>query len=71
MSLLWKHVISLFPLFLPHVRFIIADGKKLSFWIDHWWGDSVLSSSFPRLFCLSNQKDAFIADILSSSVSGK
>lgn len=64
MPLLWKHVISLISLFLPYVRFGV-DGKKISFWKDLWWGDNCLSSSYARLFHLSNQKDASIVEILS------
>lgn len=31
----WKHIILLFPLFSPYVRFIVGNGKNIRFWKDH------------------------------------
>lgn len=31
-SLIWKNIISLFPLFYPHVRFSIGSGLSIRFW---------------------------------------
>lgn len=48
----------------------MGNGFLISFWNDIWWGDHGLSTVFPRLFRLSNQKNAVIADVLSLSLCG-
>lgn len=70
MSLLWKNIISLAPLFFPNVRFEVGNGKSVKFWTDLWWGDMCLSSTFPRPFRFVVHKDALVSDVLSSSSSG-
>lgn len=69
-SMLYRSIIRLSPVFLPFIRFVVGNGKSLKFWKDHWWGDQCLSSSFPRLFHLSNKKEATISEIFSPSFSG-
>lgn len=64
MSLLWRDIIRLIPLFFPFIHFIVGNGKSLKFWKDHWCRDQYLSSSHPRLFRISNQKEALISDII-------
>lgn len=70
MSLLWRGIIRLIPLFLPFIRFVVGNGKSLKFCKDHWWGDQCLSSSHPKLFRISNQKGALISDIVFPSLFG-
>lgn len=50
--------------------FVVGSDKSLKFWKDHWWEDQCLSSSYPRLFHLSNKKEATISKILSPSFFG-
>lgn len=54
-SLLWKNIIRLLPPFLNHFWFVVGNGE------------SCLAFSHPHLFRLSNEKDARIVDVISSS----
>lgn len=62
MSLTWKNIISLLPLFLPFVRFSVGRGDSIRFWKYLWWGDQCLSFSFPRLFRLAIHKHAKVSE---------
>jgi hypothetical protein len=39
----------------------IGNGGHTSFWSDKWLGDFSLCERFPRLFSISNQRDATMA----------
>lgn len=67
MSLIWKNVIKIFPLFSPNTRFMIGNGRLIKFWKDLWWDDHPLSYVFPCLFHISMYKDTLVADVLSPS----
>lgn len=41
----------------------IGNGKEVAFWNENWVDRGELSSLFPRLFTLSNQKDATISEM--------
>jgi hypothetical protein len=41
----------------------MGNGLKTSFWRDKWAGDIPLKDRFPRLFSISNQKDAVVAAV--------
>ena len=43
--------------------FIVGNGRRVSFWRDRWCGDSPLCMSFPSLFALTVEKDAWMVDI--------
>lgn len=70
MSLLCRQIIRLYPLFIPHVWLIVGNGDRINFSNDIWLGDSSLSSVFPWLYRVSNQKKAVIVDILYLSLCG-
>lgn len=72
MSLVWKkkNIIKIFPLFSPHTRFFIGNGRSIKFLKDLWWGNHPLSNVFPRVFRIFVYKDAFVADVLSPSSNG-
>lgn len=46
----------------------VGNGLTTSFWKDIWVGSSSHRSAFPRLYSLSIQKEASIADIWSPEV---
>lgn len=70
MSLTWRHIIAIYHLFLPPVRFVVGNGRLIRFWNDVWLDNQSLSLAQPRLFSLSNQKNLVIADIISPSANG-
>jgi hypothetical protein len=41
----------------------LGNGVTTSFWLDCWVGDSPLKDRFPRLFSISIQKEATVADV--------
>ena len=43
-------------------------GRRLSFWMDPWYDETVLSHAFPTLFNLAAHKDARVADVWDSSM---
>ena len=43
--------------------FIVGNGRRVRFWRDRWCGDFPLCVSFPSLFALSVDKEAWVADI--------
>lgn len=44
-----------------NIDHVIGNGASSSFWIDKWIGETPLKTSFPRIYALSNKKDASIA----------
>ena len=38
----------------------VGNGRNTCFWLDHWMGNEALCVSYPRLFLISNQKDALV-----------
>ena len=43
---------------------------RVSFWRDRWCGDAPLSESFPSLYALSIEKEAWVADVWDPLVQG-
>jgi hypothetical protein len=41
----------------------LGNGTNTHFWFDVWIGSSSLKDRFPRLFSISNQKEAMVADL--------
>lgn len=70
MSLVWRNIITLFPLIASHLRFSVGNGNVIHFWKDLWWQDQLLFDSFPRLFRLVCHKDAKVSNVISSSPNG-
>lgn len=42
----------------------LGDGSNTSFWKDRWVGEAPLYNLFPRLYSLSNQKEANVGDVV-------
>ena len=47
--------------------FLVGYGQRMKFWKDKWYGDNLLSASFPFLFGLANSKDVWVEDVLNYS----
>lgn len=48
----------------------VGNGMNTRFWLDHWMGNAALCVSYPRLFSISNQKDALVGDLSEATVGG-
>jgi hypothetical protein len=46
----------------------LGNGRLTSFWWDTWAGALPLKDRFPRLFSISNQKHALVAEVRNSDV---
>lgn len=42
----------------------VGDRTKLKFWYKKWHGDILLKEAFPKLFCLTRNREALVADCL-------
>jgi len=67
-SLWWKDIaridnFSVHGWFTSEVCRRVGNGCNTSFWNVHWRGDMCFRLKFPRLFSLSNQKEASIGDL--------
>ena len=60
---LWKGIRMDWKLVSDRLAFIVSNGRRVSFWRDRWCGDSPLCMSFPSLFALTVEKEAWVADI--------
>jgi mannosylglycoprotein endo-beta-mannosidase len=45
------------------VEHIVVNGASTSFWSQKWVGNFTLESTFPRLFSLSDQKEAMVSEL--------
>ena len=46
-----------------NVVFSLGNGKRVCFWKDIWCGNEAFCNSFPSLFALTSNKEAFVADL--------
>jgi hypothetical protein len=46
-------------------------GVNTSFWYDNWVGDTPLKDRFPRLYSISTQKEALVADVWNPTDGGE
>ncbi|RVX20623.1 putative ribonuclease H protein [Vitis vinifera] len=60
---LWKGIRVDWKLVSDRMAFIVGNGKRVSFWRDRWCGESPLCMTFPSLFALTVEKEAWVADI--------
>lgn len=65
-SLWWKDLMSLkegvgLNWFNNGMMKKVGNGRKSSFWLDKWAGDKPLCAVFPRIFSMSNQKEALVS----------
>ena len=47
--------------FSKNVQFEVGVGDKVKFWTDQWYGDSPLQLTFPVVFGITSNKEAFVA----------
>ncbi|RVX03344.1 hypothetical protein CK203_019918 [Vitis vinifera] len=52
------------------ISFSVGNGRRVSFWRDRWCGDAPLCESFPSLYALSIEKEAWVADVWDPLVQG-
>jgi hypothetical protein len=67
-SLWWKDVCSIgenlgINWFSQNVSKKVGNGAQTNFWVDRWIGEIPLKDRFPRLFSISRQKEATVAEI--------
>ncbi|RVW42821.1 hypothetical protein CK203_079929 [Vitis vinifera] len=60
---LWKGIRMDWELVGRQIYFCVGNGRRVRFWKDRWCGDSLLCESFPSLFALSAEKEAWVADV--------
>jgi hypothetical protein len=58
----WKHIRRGWDKFSTFAHFDVGIGSKVSFWHDIWCGDRPLKISYPTLFSIAQQQDAWVAD---------
>ena len=61
---LWKSTSSGWFTFSHYIQFQIGDGTRVKFLHDVWCWDNPLSVCFPDLFRISNDKEAYVADLM-------
>jgi len=57
--------------FTNRVRRKVGDGRDTRFWIDRWIGEVPLFNLFPRLYSLSNCKEAMVTDVVEFHEGGR
>ena len=60
---LWKGIRLGWDLVGARTSFSVGNGRRVRFWRDRWCGDDLLCESFPSLFALSIEKEAWVADV--------
>ena len=60
---LWKGLRMEWDFVGSRISFLVGNGLRVRFWRDRWCGDSPLCVSFSSLFVLTDDKDAWVADI--------
>ncbi|KAJ9705958.1 hypothetical protein PVL29_003867 [Vitis rotundifolia] len=64
----WKEILKEANWCWDNLMFKVGKGTRVSFWTDHWCGDTALSLMFPQLFTLSVQRNATVKDVWDSSL---
>ncbi|RVX22063.1 putative ribonuclease H protein [Vitis vinifera] len=67
---LWKGIRMDWDLVGARTSFSVGNGRRVRFWRDRWCGDALLCESFPSLFALSIEKEAWVADVWDPLVQG-
>ena len=66
----WKAIRNLGHLVSSRFSFVVGNGQWVSFWKDKWCGNSLLCNSFPSLYVLTANKEAWVSDLWAGSASG-
>ena len=61
---MWKHIRKGWDKFSQFIKFEVGDGSTIKFWADFWCGTGPLKQTYPELFRLAWNKDAFIGDYM-------
>ena len=61
---LWKTIRKGWHQFAENVSYKLGDGALLSFWQDHWCGDTPLLVRFPELYRLASHPGASVQDLM-------
>jgi hypothetical protein len=61
---LWKHIRKGWDKFSQFIKFEVGDGSTIKFWADFWCGTGPLKQTYPELYRLARNKDAFIGDYM-------
>ena len=61
---LWKSIGLGWPSFVHYIQFEVGAGFILRFWRDIWFWDTSFCVRYPRLFSLSRNKEAYVADLM-------
>ena len=61
---LWKHIRKDWDQFSQFTMFEVGDGSAIRFWTDFWSGSGPLKQTFPELFRLARNKEAYIGDYM-------
>ncbi|KAJ9692984.1 hypothetical protein PVL29_011901 [Vitis rotundifolia] len=64
----WKEILKEANWCWENLMFKVGKGTRVSFWTDHWCGNTALSLMFPQLFALSVQRNATVKDVWDSSL---
>ena len=67
---LWKGIRMDWDLVGARISFSVGNGRRVSFWRDRWCGDAPLCDSFPSIYALSIEKEAWVADVWDPLVQG-
>jgi hypothetical protein len=58
----WKHIRRGWECFSKFIKFEVGDGSQISFWHDIWCGDQPLKVSYPELYRIARNKEAWVSD---------
>ncbi|CAM0885736.1 unnamed protein product [Alopecurus aequalis] len=64
----WAHLAALQPLYRSISAVRIGDGKRTSFWLDSWLGDSPFAARWPALFSHSKAADKTVWEVVTRGV---
>ncbi|RVW20626.1 Transposon TX1 uncharacterized 149 kDa protein [Vitis vinifera] len=62
---LWKAIRRGWDALGDNLAYSVGNGRRVRFWKDKWCGDDQLCTSFPSLFAISLDKEAWVADVWS------
>ena len=57
---LWKAIRRGWDVLGDNLVYSVGNGKRVRFWKDKWCGDDPLCTSFPSLFAISLDKEAWV-----------
>ena len=61
---LWKSISRGWPSFVRHIQFEVGARFTVRFWQDIWCGDASSCVLYPRLFSLSRNEEASVAELM-------